>query len=133
MRGAHLFCPNRLAAPQRLVGRMAHFASRDAMDIEFFSEMTASQLHQELGVRDPADLYTLQLDDLVKLDRFGEKKARNLLSALDKSKPVISRPSCMPLAYRTQARPRPKCLQTTIAVLLASWNPQLKSSSRFLM
>ena len=65
---------------------MAHFASRDAMDIEFFSEMTASQLHQELDVRDPADLYTLQFEDLVKLDRFGEKKARNLLDALEKSK-----------------------------------------------
>lgn len=86
MRGAHLFCLNRLGCSPQLVGRMAHFASRDAMDIEFFSEMTASQLHQELDVRDPADLYTLQFDDLVKLDRFGEKKARNLLGALDKSK-----------------------------------------------
>ncbi|GFZ98009.1 DNA ligase 2 [Paenibacillus marchantiophytorum] len=86
MRGAHLFCLNRLGCSPQLVGRMSHFASRDAMDIEFFSEMTASQLHQELGVNDPADLYTLQFDDLVKLDRFGEKKARNLLDALEKSK-----------------------------------------------
>ncbi|RTE00180.1 NAD-dependent DNA ligase LigA, partial [Paenibacillus whitsoniae] len=86
MRGAHLFCPNKLGCSPQLVGRMAHFASRDAMDIEFFSEMTAAQLHQELGVRDPADLYVLQFDDLVKLDRFGEKKARNLLDALEKSK-----------------------------------------------
>ncbi|MBP1965862.1 NAD-dependent DNA ligase LigA [Paenibacillus aceris] len=86
MRGAHLFCLNRLGCSPQLVGRMSHFASRDAMDIEFFSEMTASQLHQELGVNDPADLYTLQFDDLVKLDRFGEKKARNLLGALEKSK-----------------------------------------------
>ncbi|MGG1519856.1 NAD-dependent DNA ligase LigA [Paenibacillus oryzisoli] len=86
MRGAHLFCPNKLGCSPQLVGRMAHFASRDAMDIEFFSEMTAAQLHQELGVRDPADLYVLQFEDLVKLDRFGEKKARNLLDALEKSK-----------------------------------------------
>ncbi|MFD0696309.1 NAD-dependent DNA ligase LigA [Paenibacillus sp. GCM10027628] len=86
MRGAHLFCNNRLGCSPQLVGRIAHFASRDAMDIETFSEMTASQLHQELGVRDPADLYTLQFEDLVKLERFGEKKARNLLDALEKSK-----------------------------------------------
>ncbi|NEW08792.1 NAD-dependent DNA ligase LigA [Paenibacillus sp. SYP-B3998] len=86
MRGAHLFCLNRLGCSPQLVGRMAHFASRDAMDIEFFSEMTASQLHQELDVRDPADLYALQFEDLVKLDRFGEKKAKNLLDALEKSK-----------------------------------------------
>ncbi|MBA2942345.1 NAD-dependent DNA ligase LigA [Paenibacillus sp. CGMCC 1.16610] len=86
MRGAHLFCLNRLGCSPQLVGRMSHFASRDAMDIEFFSEMTASQLHQELGVNDPADLYTLKFDDLVKLDRFGEKKVNNLLGALEKSK-----------------------------------------------
>ncbi|MFC5448719.1 NAD-dependent DNA ligase LigA [Paenibacillus aestuarii] len=86
MRGAHLFCNNRLGCSPQLVGRIAHFASRDAMDIESFSEATASQLHQELGVRDPADLYTLQFEDLVKLVRFGDKKARNLLDALDKSK-----------------------------------------------
>ncbi|MBD0384116.1 NAD-dependent DNA ligase LigA [Paenibacillus sedimenti] len=86
MRGAHLFCNNRLGCSPQLVGRIAHFASRDAMDIETFSEMTASQLHQELDVRDPADLYNLQFEDLVKLERFGEKKARNLLDALEKSK-----------------------------------------------
>ncbi|MCD1260768.1 NAD-dependent DNA ligase LigA [Paenibacillus athensensis] len=85
-RGAHLFCLNRLGCSPQLIGRITHFASRDAMDIEAFSEMTAAQLHQELGVKDPADLYALQFDDLIKLERFGEKKARKLLDALDKSK-----------------------------------------------
>jgi DNA ligase (NAD+) len=85
-RGAHLFCPNRLGCSPQLIGRITHFASRDAMDIEAFSEMTAAQLYQELGVRDPADLYSLNYEDLVKLERFGEKKARNLLEALQKSK-----------------------------------------------
>jgi DNA ligase (NAD+) len=85
-RGAHIFCPNRLGCSPQLIGRIAHFASRDAMDIETFSEMTAAQLYQELGVRDPADLYDLNFEDLVKLDRFGEKKASNLLEALEKSK-----------------------------------------------
>jgi DNA ligase (NAD+) len=85
-RGAHLFCPNRLGCSPQLIGRITHFASRDAMDIESFSEMTAAQLHQELDVRDPADLYSLQYEDLVKLERFGEKKATNLLESLGKSK-----------------------------------------------
>jgi len=85
-RGAHLFCLNRLGCSPQLIGRITHFASRDAMDIEAFSEMTAAQLHQELGVKDPADLYTLQFDDLIKLERFGEKKASKLLEALEKSK-----------------------------------------------
>ncbi|MBP1997099.1 NAD-dependent DNA ligase LigA [Paenibacillus eucommiae] len=85
-RGAHIFCPNRLGCSPQLIGRITHFASRDAMDIESFSEMTAAQLHQELGVRDPADLYSLNFEELVSLDRFGEKKAGNLLEALEKSK-----------------------------------------------
>lgn len=86
LRGAHLFCPNRLDCRPQLVGRITHFASRDAMDIETFSEKTAEQLYDELSVRDPSDLYDLKFDDLVKLDRFGTKKAENLLAALEKSK-----------------------------------------------
>lgn len=85
-RGAHLFCNNRLDCKPQLIGRITHFASRDAMDIEAFSIMTAEQLYAELGVRDPADLYALTYDQLIQLDRFGEKKANNLLEALQRSK-----------------------------------------------
>lgn len=85
-RGAHLFCPNRLGCRPQLIGRIAHFASRDAMDIETFSEKTAEQLYDERSVRDPADLYELTYEQLVGLERFGDKKARNLLEALEKSK-----------------------------------------------
>lgn len=86
MRGAHLFCNNRLGCKQQIIGRITHFASRDCMDIETFSGKTAEQLYDELEVRDPADLYALSMDDLVKLQRFGEKKATNLVAALEKSK-----------------------------------------------
>ncbi|RKP47195.1 NAD-dependent DNA ligase LigA [Cohnella endophytica] len=86
MRGAHLFCNNRLGCKPQIIGRITHFASRDCMDIETFSGKTAEQLYDELGVREPADLYALNFDDLVKLQRFGEKKATNLLAALEKSK-----------------------------------------------
>lgn len=85
-RGAHLFCNNRLGCKPQIVARITHFASRDAMDIETFSEKTAEQLHDELNVREPADLYTLQFEDLIKLERFGEKKANNLLAAIRESK-----------------------------------------------
>lgn len=85
-RGAHLFCPNKYGCRPQLIGRIAHFGSRDAMDIETFSEKTAEQLYDERGVRDPADLYELTYEQLVGLERFGEKKARNLLDALEKSK-----------------------------------------------
>ncbi|WP_410512529.1 NAD-dependent DNA ligase LigA [Paenibacillus sp. BR2-3] len=86
MRGAHLFCNNKLDCKPQIIGRITHFASRDAMDIETFSEKTAAQLHEELHVREPADLYELTFEQLVKLERFGEKKASNLLKALEDSK-----------------------------------------------
>ncbi|MDF2667815.1 MAG: ligA [Paenibacillus sp.] len=85
-RGAHLFCPNRLGCKPQMISRIAHFASRDAMDIETFSVMTAEQLYDELDVRDPADLYDLQYEDLIKLGRTGEKKAKKLVEAFEKSK-----------------------------------------------
>ncbi|WP_258960847.1 NAD-dependent DNA ligase LigA [Paenibacillus aquistagni] len=86
MRGAHLFCNNRLGCKPQIVARLAHFASRDAMDIETFSVMTAEQLYDELEVRDPADLFALTFDQLVGLNRFGEKKANNLLKAMEEAK-----------------------------------------------
>lgn len=85
-RGAHLFCNNRLDCKPQIVSRITHFASRDAMDIETFSEKTAEQLHDELHIREAADLYSLAFEDLIKLDRFGEKKANNLLAAIQESK-----------------------------------------------
>ncbi|MNW44264.1 DNA ligase [compost metagenome] len=85
-RGAHLFCNNRLGCKPQIVARITHFASRDAMDIETFSEKTAEQLHDELNLREPAELYTLTFEDLIKLERFGEKKANNLLQAIAESK-----------------------------------------------
>ncbi|PAK52040.1 NAD-dependent DNA ligase LigA [Paenibacillus sp. 7541] len=85
-RGAHLFCNNKTGCKPQIIARITHFASRDAMDIETFSDKTAIQLYDELGVREPADLYELSFESLLKLERFGEKKAQNLLDAIEKSK-----------------------------------------------
>ncbi|HUC92722.1 MAG TPA: NAD-dependent DNA ligase LigA [Paenibacillus sp.] len=85
-RGAHLFCNNKLDCKPQTIGRITHFASRDAMDIDTFSVKTAEQLYASCEVRDPADLYELTYDSLIGLERFGEKKARKLLEAIDKSK-----------------------------------------------
>ncbi|MDF2723816.1 MAG: ligA [Paenibacillus sp.] len=86
LRGAHMFCSNRTECKPQLIGRITHFASRDAMDIETFSEKTAEQLYEELGIRDPADLFELQFEDLIKLQRFGDKKAKKLLESIQKCK-----------------------------------------------
>ena len=85
-RGAHLFCMNRVSCRPQAVARLDHFAGRDAMDIDGFSEKTAEQLYDQRGVRDPADLYHLTMEDVLSLDGFKEKKAGKLLSALEKSK-----------------------------------------------
>ncbi len=85
-KGAHIFCPNSLSCKPQLVSRIVHYASRDAMDIEGFSEKTASQLFEALGLKGIADLYVLKYEDLVSLERFGDKKAQNLLDAIEKSK-----------------------------------------------
>ena len=85
--GANIFCPNRLCRP-RVVAKLAHFASKDAMDIEGFSEKTAEQLHDEFGLANASQLYGLTKEKLLSLDGFKNKKAENLLSAIEKSKAV---------------------------------------------
>lgn len=85
-RGAHIFCTNSLTCPPQIVARLAHFASRDAMDIETFSDKTAEQLVRKLNISTIPELYTLDEETLVQLDKFAEKKARNLLDAIEKSK-----------------------------------------------
>lgn len=85
--GANIFCPNRLCRP-RITGKIEHFAQKDAMDIEGLSEMTAGLLYDKLGVRRCSDLYSLTADNLAKLEGFKEKKIKNLLSAIEKSKDI---------------------------------------------
>ena len=85
-RGAHLFCMNRVSCRPQAVARLSHFASRNAMDIEGFSDKTAGQVYDQMNVRDPADLYTLTMEQALSLEGFKEKKAGNLLAALEKSK-----------------------------------------------
>ncbi len=83
--GAHLFCPNRLCTP-RIVAALDHYASKNAMNIDGFSDSTALQLVEKMGVTKPSDLYRLTADDLAKLEGFKEKKIDNLLTAIEKSK-----------------------------------------------
>ena len=85
-RGAHLFCMNRKSCRPQAVARIAHFAGREAMDIEGLSEKTAEQLYDQSGVRETADLYSLTPMDFLMLDGFKEKKAANLTESLEKSK-----------------------------------------------
>ncbi|WP_195516400.1 NAD-dependent DNA ligase LigA [Paraclostridium bifermentans] len=84
--GAHYFCENTLSCKPQMVKSIVHFACRDAMNIEGFSEKTAEQLFEKLDIRSIADLYKLDYEKLLTLDKFGPKKAQNLLDAVEKSK-----------------------------------------------
>lgn len=85
-KGMLLFCPNKRECRPQAVGRLTHFASRDAMDIEAFSEKSAGQFYDELGAREAADLYYITNDQLLSLDNWKEKKAERFLSEVEKSK-----------------------------------------------
>ena len=85
-RGVHLYCTNPLSCRPQIISRLAHFASRDAMDIDTFADKTAEQLFNELNVATIPELYTLRRDRLLSLEGFKEKKAQNLLTALENSK-----------------------------------------------
>ncbi len=85
-RGAHLFCTNSLSCRPQIVGRIAHYASRDAMDIETFSGKTAGALVDALHIATIPELYEITKEQLLTLPGFQEKKAKNLLDALEQSK-----------------------------------------------
>lgn len=83
--GAFLYCTGEHCAPQ-VISALDHFASKDAMDIEGFSEKTAEQFYNEIGLRTLVDLMNLKPEDLFGLEGFGDKKISNLIGSIEKSK-----------------------------------------------
>ena len=83
--GAFIYCTGEHCAPQ-IVAALDHFASKDAMDIDGVSEKTAEQFYNELHLTSPVQLMQLKKEDIAGLDRFGDKKAENLVSAVAAAK-----------------------------------------------
>jgi DNA ligase (NAD+) len=81
------FCPNETGCPPQIKARLTHFVGRKAMDIGL-AEATVEQLYNQGYLRDPADFYSLTLENLLKLERFAEKSADNLIRSIDASKEV---------------------------------------------
>ena len=79
-------CTNRLTCPGQLKASLKHFAMRFAMDIEHLGPSVISQLVDCGLVKDPADLFSLTVEQITKLDRMGEKSAVNLVNALKQSR-----------------------------------------------
>ena len=81
------YCPNAEGCPTQIKGRIEHFVTRKAMNITMGPE-TISLLWDNGLIRDAADLYSLQYDDLLRLDRWGETSAMKLLESIEQSKRV---------------------------------------------
>jgi DNA ligase (NAD+) len=80
------YCTGGLFCAAQRKQSIKHFASRRALDIEGLGDKLVDQLVDEEYVHDPADLFTLSKDELVKLERMADKSAQNLIEALDKSR-----------------------------------------------
>jgi DNA ligase (NAD+) len=79
-------CPNAFSCPAQLVKGLEHFASRKAMDIEGLGEAVVEQLVEHKMVKNILDIYRLTKNDFLKLEFFADKKADNLINAIENSK-----------------------------------------------
>lgn len=82
------YCPNDTSCPPQIKGKMVHFVSRKAMNIDGLGEETIDLIYRNGLVKNIADLYTLKLINLAYLDRLGDKSGRKILASLEKSKSV---------------------------------------------
>jgi DNA ligase (NAD+) len=82
------FCPNTEGCPPQIIGRIQHFISRKAMDIEGLGGETVALLVRENLIEDYADLYTLSKEDILPLERMAEKSAENLIKGVEASKEI---------------------------------------------
>ena len=85
---AHHFCPNQVSCPPQVIGRIQHFVSRKAMNIDGIGEETVAQLVNEGVILTLADLYDLTREPLLSLDRMADKSVDNLLAGIEASKKV---------------------------------------------
>ena len=83
---ANHFCPNYLHCPPQIKGRIEHFISRKAMNIDGLGEETIDLLYNQKLIRDFADLYELKSEQLIPLERLGKKSADNIITSIRRSK-----------------------------------------------
>ena len=83
---AQHYCPNQAGCPPQIIGKIQHFISRKAMDIDGLGSETVALLYHNGLVKNVADLYDLSVDDLLPLDRMAEKSVENLVKGLAQSK-----------------------------------------------
>lgn len=82
------YCPNETACPPQIKGKIEHFISRKAMNIDGLGPETVDTFYRLGLIHNPADLYDLTIDDIKDLERMGDKSAENIIVGIEKSKEV---------------------------------------------
>ena len=82
------FCPNEKDCPPQVMGRMEHFVSRRAMNIDSVGAETVSMLYENGLIKDISDFYTLKKEQLIGLDRMADKSAQNIIDGIENSKQI---------------------------------------------
>ena len=82
------YCPNETACPPQIKGKIEHFISRKAMNIDGLGPETVDMFYRLGLIKDTADLYKLTVDDIKNLDRMGDKSAENIVKGIAQSKEV---------------------------------------------
>ncbi|MBM6499214.1 NAD-dependent DNA ligase LigA [Flavobacterium macrobrachii] len=85
---ANHYCPNFYGCPPQIIGRIQHYITRKAMDIEGLGGETVALLFHNNLVKDYSDLYELKVDDVIPLERMAQKSAENLVNGIEKSKEI---------------------------------------------
>jgi len=86
--GAYFYCPAGLSCPAQIKGRVVHFASQGGMDIEHLGNKTSKELIEKELVHNISDLYLLSEEDIMKLEGFAQKSAKQLIDSIQSSKQI---------------------------------------------
>ena len=86
--GAHIFCPDSEKCRPQIIARLAHFVSKDCMDIDGLSDKTLGLFFDKLGLNEAYMLYDLEKEQLLSLESFKDKKAENVIASINKSRRV---------------------------------------------
>lgn len=123
---AHHYCPNDLGCPPQITGRIIHFISRKAMDIDGIGAETVEQLFKQGYIKNSADLFSLTFDQIAGLERMGDKSANNLLKGLEEAKKILFERVLFALGIRyvgeTVAKKIAKALKNIDAIIAASYD-----------
>lgn len=121
---AAFYCPNEDGCPPQIKGRIEHFVSRKAMDMEYVGAETIALFHEAGLLNNIADLYDLKKEDILPLDRMAEKSANNIIESIVKSKEIPFHKVLYGLGIRfvgeTVAKKLVKALPTIDALMNAS-------------